>query len=279
MADKAVFLDRDNTIIEDPGYLSDPDAVKLLPGVELALKSLSQAGYRLVVVTNQSGIARGLLTEAALERIHAEMRRQLAQHNVHLDAVFHCPYHPEGTVEQYARESDLRKPQPGMLLAAARDLDLDLGRCWMVGDRGRDIEAGQRAGCRTVRIRSRPSHTPGEKDDEDVQADFNARNLVDAARVVLREDSVAAGASAAPARAGAPAQVPPPAPPPAREREPFRAATAAGVAAQVLAPVALVAALWSALSGGASQQAVLWALVALTLQVMALTFFITRPRR
>lgn len=188
MANKAVFLDRDNTLIEDPGYLSDPAAVRLLPGVDLAIKSLAQCGYKTVVVTNQSGIARGLLTEEALERIHGEMRRQLAERGAHLDAIYYCPFHPEGTVEQYAKDSDLRKPKPGMLLKAAKDLDIDLSASWLVGDGARDIEAGQRAGCRTVRVRTKPSQRmmPGEESDESVQADHTVRNLVDAARVILR---------------------------------------------------------------------------------------------
>ena len=188
MAGKAVFLDRDNTVMEDPGYISDPKVVKLLPGVELALKSLSQCGYKLVVVTNQSGIARGLLTEQTLDKIHAELRRQLSQRGAHLDAIYYCPFHPEGTIEEYARESDLRKPQPGMLQLAAKELDIDLAQSWMVGDSARDIEAGQRAGCKTIRVRSRADHhaTPGLENDEDVQADYTVRNLVDAARVILR---------------------------------------------------------------------------------------------
>jgi len=188
MAGKAVFLDRDNTVMEDPGYISDPKVVKLLPGVELALKSLSQCGYKLVVVTNQSGIARGLLTEQTLDKIHAELRRQLSQRGAHLDAIYYCPFHPEGTIEEYAKESDLRKPQPGMLQLAAKELDFDLSQSWMVGDSARDIEAGQRAGCKTIRVRSRADHhaTPGLENDEDVQADYTVRNLVDAARVILR---------------------------------------------------------------------------------------------
>ena len=205
MANKAVFLDRDNTVMEDPGYVTDPSAVKLLPGVELAMKSMAQAGYRLVIVTNQSGVARGLLTEEALEKIHAELRRQLAEHDARYDALYYCPYHPEGTVEEYARDSDLRKPKPGMLLKAARELDIDLSQSWMVGDSGRDIEAGQRAGCRTVRVRTRPSHhaVPGELNDEDVQADYTVRNLVDAARVILRTPRQAPEARPADAAASA----------------------------------------------------------------------------
>jgi D-glycero-D-manno-heptose 1,7-bisphosphate phosphatase len=223
MAGKAVFLDRDNTVIEDPGYISDPKVVKLLPGVELALKSLSQCGYKLVVVTNQSGIARGLLTEQTLEMIHSELRRQLSDRGAHLDGIYYCPFHPEGTIEQYAKESDLRKPQPGMLLLAAKELDIDLSQSWMVGDSARDIEAGQRAGCKTIRVRSRADHhaTPGLTEDEDVQADYTVRNLVDAARVVLRAPRQApapapgrpAPASTPPAQGAAPPGETPIAPP------------------------------------------------------------------
>jgi D-glycero-D-manno-heptose 1,7-bisphosphate phosphatase len=224
MAGKAVFLDRDNTVMEDPGYIGDPKVVKLLPGVELALKSLSQCGYKLVVVTNQSGIARGLLTEQTLDKIHAELRRQLSQRGAHLDAIYYCPFHPEGTIEEYAKESDLRKPQPGMLQLGAKELDIDLSQSWMVGDSARDIEAGQRAGCKTIRVRSRADHhaTPGLEDDEAVQADYTVRNLVDAARVILRSPRqpavpAAGRAATAPAQAPLPAAAPvglPTAPPP-----------------------------------------------------------------
>ncbi len=183
MPNKAVFIDRDNTLIEDPGYLADPSAVKLLPGVELAIRSLHQSGFKVVVITNQSGIARGLLTEETLEAIHGELRRKLGEKGVHLDGIYYCPFHPAGSVEKYATESDLRKPQPGMLLKAAEDMDIDLARSWMIGDGARDVEAGQRAGCRTVRVRTKVKHPD---DDENVQADYTVRNLVDAAKVILR---------------------------------------------------------------------------------------------
>ena len=239
MAGKAVFLDRDNTVIEDPGYISDPKVVKLLPGVELAIKSLSQCGYKLVVVTNQSGIARGLLTEQTLEKIHAEMRRQLSERGAHLDAIYYCPFHPEGTIEEYAKESDLRKPQPGMLQLGAKELDIDLSQSWMVGDSARDIEAGQRAGCKTIRVRSRADHhaTPGLEDDEAVQADYTVRNLVDAARVILRSPRqpavpAAGRAATAPAQAPLPAAAPggPPTAPPPGAQPPQDAGAATDVA-------------------------------------------------
>jgi D-glycero-D-manno-heptose 1,7-bisphosphate phosphatase len=221
MSYKAVFLDRDNTLIEDPGYISDPSLVKLLPGVEQAVRSLSGAGYKIVVVTNQSGIARGLLTEETLAKIHAEMTRQVEAHGVKLDGVYYCPFHPEGTVERYAVDSDLRKPKPGMLLQAARDLDIDLRESWMVGDSPRDIEAGQRAGCRTIRIHSRPLHVPGEADDEDAQPDFSARNIVEAARIIVAgaaNGTQASSDSLPPPRTTVGAGGPPPVPPPVGSR-------------------------------------------------------------
>jgi D,D-heptose 1,7-bisphosphate phosphatase len=189
MPTKAVFLDRDSVLIEDPGVLADTSGVKLLPGVELALRSLAQVGYKLIVVTNQSAVARGLLTEEALAAIHDELNRQLRERGVVLDGIYYCPYHPEGTVDRYAHDSDERKPKPGMLLRAARDFDIELPESWMIGDSPHDVEAGQRAGCRTVRVRSSHETWYGEKGapDEDVQADFTVRNLVDAARIVLRE--------------------------------------------------------------------------------------------
>jgi len=327
MAHKAVFLDRDNTVIEDPGYLADPSAVKLLPGVELAVKSMAQAGYRVVVVTNQSGIARGLLTEEALEKIHGEMRRQLAEHGAHVDGIYYCPFHPEGTVEEFAKESELRKPKPGMLLKAAKELDIDLAASWMVGDSSRDMEAGQRAGCRTVRVRTRPGRhgAPGELNDEDVQADFTVRNLVDAARVILRSVQRAAqprepGRREPPERAeaarlvagkpaagavGVSAKLPAAGTPPAPAEEPAPAddqsvrmeilryvrqlARADHVEefsfiklfasiVQVLAMLALLI-VFVKMLGERLNEATLWALICIALQLMSLTLFFGVKRR
>jgi D,D-heptose 1,7-bisphosphate phosphatase len=186
MANKAVFMDRDGTIMDDTGYLSDPAGVKLIPGVDLAIKSLRQAGYKIVVITNQSGVARGLLTEETLEKIHAELRRKLAEKGAMLDAIYYCPFHPEGSVPQYAKESDQRKPAPGMLYKAAEELDLDLRTCWMVGDAGRDVAAGQAAGCRTILLQHSEDSQADDETDEESTPDFLAKNLVEAARIIQR---------------------------------------------------------------------------------------------
>ena len=205
MANRAVFLDRDRTIIEDPGYISDPAGVKLLPGADVAIKGLRQAGYLAIVVTNQSAVARGLVTEEMLEKIHGEMRRQLAAGGAHLEAVYYCPFHPEGTIERVARESDLRKPSPGMLLKAAKDLDIDLAASWMVGDSPRDVEAGQRAGCRTIQIRLPEPALGAEPEDENVQPDFHVRNLLEAAKIILQSSARAQSRPAAQVQGPTPA--------------------------------------------------------------------------
>ncbi len=171
----AVFLDRDGTLIEDPGYLREPGQVRLLPGAAEAVVALRKAGFKAVVVTNQSGVACGLLDEICLAAIHDRMRHLLAGCGAGLDGLYYCPYHPEGVVAAYRKESDWRKPGCGMLLAAASDLGIDLGASWMIGDSPRDVEAGRRAGCRTVLV--------GGQDN--CGADLAAAELREAARLVL----------------------------------------------------------------------------------------------
>lgn len=152
----AVFLDRDNTLIHDPGYLKDPNRVTLLPGVAEGLARLRAAGYLCVVVSNQSGVARGLLTEADVAAVNARIQELLTPHGAAIDAFYHCPFLPgdEAVVADFRRDSDLRKPKPGMLLLAAKEHSIDLSRSWMIGDSLRDVEAGRAAGCRTILLAS-----------------------------------------------------------------------------------------------------------------------------
>jgi D,D-heptose 1,7-bisphosphate phosphatase len=151
----AVFLDRDGTLIEHVHYLSDPALVRLLPGTATTLELLRRAGFACVLVTNQSAIGRGIITEARLHEIHAEMNRQLAEQGTTLDGIYYCPDVPSED-EPSVEKSLNRKPAPGMLLQAAADLGLDLRSSWMVGDLTSDVLAGINAGCRSILVTTGP---------------------------------------------------------------------------------------------------------------------------
>jgi len=157
MSEKAIFLDRDDTLIDDPGYINDPEQVKLLDGVPEALIQLKALGYKLIIATNQSAVAHGIVTEKVLGEIHDRLKQLLAEKNAFLDRIYYCPYHPEGVVQKYRKESNSRKPSPGMLLQAADEMDIDLKQSWCIGNSGRDIEAGLRAGCKTILIDMPPA--------------------------------------------------------------------------------------------------------------------------
>jgi len=185
MSSQAVFLDRDNTLIEDPGYINHPDQVNLLDGVAEAIIELKELGYKLVVVSNQSAVARGIVTEKALAEIHDRLKQLLAEKGAYLDQIYYCPYHPEGVVRKYRKESDWRKPNPGMLLIAAEEMDIDLSQSWMIGDSSLDTEAGLRAGCRTIFIKhSWDKSAPGGP--EASKPHYNAVNLKEATNIIKR---------------------------------------------------------------------------------------------
>lgn len=150
----ALLLDRDGTLIVEAEYLADPNRVELLPGAAAAVARANDAGVPVVVVTNQSGVARGFFPESRIAEVHARLVELLAAESARVDAFYHCPHHPDGTVPEYRIACDCRKPKPGMLLAAARDLGLDLARSWMVGDKLDDLRAGAAAGCGPVLVRT-----------------------------------------------------------------------------------------------------------------------------
>jgi D-glycero-D-manno-heptose 1,7-bisphosphate phosphatase len=150
----AVFLDKDGTLVENIPYNVDPDLMRLVPGAVAGLRALGNAGYRLFVVSNQSGVARGLFSIDALEDLQRRLRDLLGDAEISLDGLYFCPHHPNGSVAEYAIECSCRKPADGLLRRAARDHDIDLRRSWMIGDILDDVEAGRRAGCRTVLIDS-----------------------------------------------------------------------------------------------------------------------------
>jgi histidinol-phosphate phosphatase family protein len=157
MRHDAVFLDKDGTLVQDVPYNVDLNRIRLAPGVAAGLRVLQNAGYRLIVITNQSGVARGYFSEADLTAVFQRLQQLLAPAGVTLTDFYYCPHHPLGSIARYAVACGCRKPEPGLLFRAARDHDIDLGHSWFVGDILNDIEAGRRAGCRTILV-----HNGGE---------------------------------------------------------------------------------------------------------------------
>ncbi len=184
---RAVFLDRDGTLIHDPGYLADPEGVRLFDDVGDALRALAEAGFALVVCTNQSGIARGRYDEAAYRRVERRLDDLLAAEGVTLRATYFCPFHPEGTVPPYARDHEDRKPAPGMWRRAAADLGIDLAASYSIGDGERDAVAGKRAGTTAVLLAAGRDKWPlplgGPWD-----ADFVGRDIREAVLWILRRE-------------------------------------------------------------------------------------------
>ena len=184
---KAIFLDRDGTLIANRHYGSDPDGIELLDGVVEGLVALRGAGYKLLLVSNQSGVARGYFNEGAVARMHDRLQRMLNRHGAALDGLEYCPHHPDGIASPYAVECSCRKPAPGMLRRAARKHGVNLSASWMVGDIEADIEAGRRAGARTVLVGPEKSTT---------LPDFRTVDFAGAARHILERSGDAAGNAA-----------------------------------------------------------------------------------
>jgi D-glycero-D-manno-heptose 1,7-bisphosphate phosphatase len=151
---RAVFLDRDGTVNAEREYLHRPEDFEFIPGAPQAIRLLNDAGFCVIVVTNQSGIARGFYDEAALERLHRYMDGELARFGARVDAYYFCPHHPRHGTGAYTRECACRKPLPGMLVQAAADLAIDLAESWIIGDKLADVEAGLRAGCHAILVRT-----------------------------------------------------------------------------------------------------------------------------
>lgn len=170
---RTVFLDRDGVLVDD--------ALDVMPGTAEALRVLHDAGFALVVVTNQTVVSRGLATEEDVDEVHRHLREQLPE----IDAFYVCPHHPNANVEHYREECDCRKPRPGLLLRAADELGLDLPRSWMIGDRISDVAAGAAAGCRTILLRtgahSEPPIESPDAIDPQLKADYECDTLAEAA--------------------------------------------------------------------------------------------------
>ena len=184
MSNKAIFLDRDDTLIEDPGYINHPDQVKLLDGAAEALIELKVMGYQLVIVSNQSAVARGIITEKVLAQIHDRLKELLAESGAYLDQIYYCPYHTDGSIAKYRKESDCRKPNPGMLLKAADEMDIDLTQSWIIGDSSRDIKAGLQAGCKTILINRSSDYKQLQPDEP--KPDYRAVNIKEATNIIKK---------------------------------------------------------------------------------------------
>jgi D-glycero-D-manno-heptose 1,7-bisphosphate phosphatase len=148
----AAFVDKDGTLVENVPYNVDPARILLLPGAAEGVRALYETGYCVIVVSNQSGVAQGLFTEAALDPVAQRLHALLRACGVPLTGFYYCPHHPQGTVSAYAKPCRCRKPGPGLIECAAREHSIDLQRSWMIGDILDDVEAGRRAGCQTLLI-------------------------------------------------------------------------------------------------------------------------------
>ena len=184
---RAVFIDKDGTLIHDVPYNVDPKNVQLTMGAGRALRRMKNAGYQLIVISNQSGIARGLFEEKDLLPINRQIQALLAPYNVKVDAFYYCPHGPDDGCE-------CRKPMPGMILRAARDHAVEPQISWMIGDILNDVEAGNRAGCRTI-------HIDNGNETEWIRSDYRqplytVRDLAEAADIICHEASTSASACA-----------------------------------------------------------------------------------
>jgi len=185
----AVFLDRDGTLVEERGYVDRLDLLTLFPWTADAVRLLNRAGFAAVVVTNQGAIGRGLIDEAFLGSVHRTLDARLAAGQATIDRYYHCPHHPDAVHAEYRQVCRCRKPGPGLIERAIRELDIDVTRSVMVGDRWIDVRAGRAAGVRSLLVRTghgghEADHPPGN-----VEADAILNNLMEAVGWILRTSS------------------------------------------------------------------------------------------
>jgi D-glycero-D-manno-heptose 1,7-bisphosphate phosphatase len=178
LLETGVFLDRDDTILKDIPYLSDPDKVELMPGASEAISLLNEKGIPAIIITNQSGIARGLFDERALQTVHERLITILAENSARIDAIYFCPHYPDGIIKKYALICHCRKPETGLLENAAADFLLKLNRCYFIGDKKSDMEAIRRVGGKGVLAGKRTGK---------VKSDYNAKDILDAVKWIIKD--------------------------------------------------------------------------------------------
>jgi D-glycero-D-manno-heptose 1,7-bisphosphate phosphatase len=182
----AVFLDRDGTIIEEIGYLDRIERLDLYPWSIDAIRALNRAGFPVVLVTNQSGIARGFFTEAIVEEVHRHLASLLAEGGAHIDAYYYCPHHPDGKIEAYARRCECRKPGRGLVDRAVEEFGIDPRRSFVVGDRWLDVQLARAVGGRGILVRTGYGAVEEQRPTASVTADAIVDNLIGAVGWILR---------------------------------------------------------------------------------------------
>jgi D-glycero-D-manno-heptose 1,7-bisphosphate phosphatase len=185
MKNIGVFLDRDGTINEEVDYLTSPNDLRLIPGSTDAIREAKNAGFKVFITTNQSGVARGFITEEQLTRIHKTLIEKLQEDNAHLDAIYYCPHHPEIGEAPYRKDCECRKPNTGMLIRAAKEFNLDLTKSFVVGDMMIDVQTGNNAGAISILVLT----GYGQKELElcrhnNVHIDYVAKDLLDAIQYI-----------------------------------------------------------------------------------------------
>lgn len=183
---RAVFLDRDGTINEEVGYLSRLEELKIYENAAEAIRLMKQKGFLAVVITNQSGVARGFFSEDFIITVHNKINEYLKAHGTSLDALYYCPHHPRYGNEHYRRECSCRKPQPGLLIKAAEDLDIDLKSSYVIGDMPRDMDIARRVGAKGVMVKT----GYGKNVVATSKPDYIAEDLLDAAKWIIRDQEI-----------------------------------------------------------------------------------------
>jgi D-glycero-D-manno-heptose 1,7-bisphosphate phosphatase len=185
---KAVFVDKDGTLIKDIPYNVDPERIELYDKAAQSLKALKENGFMIVLISNQSGVAKGYFEEIALKGVEEKIQKELAGEDVQFDAMFFCPHHPEGIIEAYSKDCECRKPRPGMILNASKQFGIQLKHSWMIGDILHDVEAGNRAGCKTILINN-GNETEWRINSNRLPTRV-ASSIADAANLILSEESI-----------------------------------------------------------------------------------------
>jgi len=181
---RAVFLDRDGVITQDPPhYAHRLDQLKLISKSAEAIKLLNKNNFKVIIVSNQSGVARGYYQEKGLMKFNCALKKELKKEDAYIDAIYYCPHHPEAKIERYKINCNCRKPNPGMLKKAAKELNIDMKLSFMIGDKLSDIEAGKRAGCKTIIVKT--GYGIEELRNKNINCDYVADNLYYAAKHIL----------------------------------------------------------------------------------------------